>query len=251
MPREREKGANGATADREKRRVFFDVEVRSVDDGEEKGTFTGYASVFGVIDSYGTVFDKGCFKKTLRDNKGEFPLCWMHDVWEPIGICAATEDDKGLWIEGRLNLETQRGAEVYSNMKMRAITQMSHSFRVVSVKNEEADDKSKIPHFKEVRLYEISPVTRNYAANEDAEIDDVRSRQDADETDEEEEGRAIEGLDDFEQQLERFRTLFSEPANATRTGEPSSQAGGDHLRAFEKAGARLETVLTGGENNAR
>jgi len=35
----------------EKRIAVFDLELRSL---EEQGRFTGYASVFGVVDSYGT-----------------------------------------------------------------------------------------------------------------------------------------------------------------------------------------------------
>ena len=51
----------------------------TMDEGDaEPGTFTGYASVFDVVDSYGDAVQKGAFKKTLREKK-KFPLLWSHD----------------------------------------------------------------------------------------------------------------------------------------------------------------------------
>ena len=47
---------------------------------EEKGTFTGFASVFDVVDSYNEVVLPGAFKKTLKENDGKFPLTWFHDI---------------------------------------------------------------------------------------------------------------------------------------------------------------------------
>jgi len=152
--------------------------IRLVDD--EPGLFTGYASVFGVKDSYDTIFDKGCFKKTIKDHKGRLPLTWMHRIEEPIGLAYIEEDDHGLLVkEGRLNLEVQRGAEVYSGMKFRDegyIGQMSHTFRVVKKRTVEEDGKETV-HFKEVQSYEIAPVTTNFAANEEAVITSVRTEE--------------------------------------------------------------------------
>lgn len=153
--------------------------IRLVDD-EEPGLFTGYASVFGVVDAYGTVFDKGSFKKTIKEHKGRLPVCWMHLIHEPLGLAYVEEDDHGLMVkEGRLNLEVQRAAEVYSGMKFRDegyITQMSHTFEVVKKRIAEEDDVE-VWHFKEVKSYEISPVVTNFAANEEAVIASVRAIQ--------------------------------------------------------------------------
>ena len=47
------------------------IQSRSVNftdtDLKEDGTFLGYASVFGAIDTYGTSWAKGCFKDCLSD----------------------------------------------------------------------------------------------------------------------------------------------------------------------------------------
>ena len=210
-------------------------EVRILD-GDEEGRFEGYASVFGVIDSYGTVFDQGAFKKTIKDRKGQVPLVWMHDTWEPIGLARISEDDKGLLVDGQLDLNVQRGREVYSGMKMGYITQMSHSFRAVKEKREEAADKSQIPHFQEVRLFEISPVTTNFAANEEALITGVR-------TEEPEEPRVVVS-DGMRAQMERLEALLNEPPRGTRAGEPPRKPG-DHLQSVHRQMERLETLMRG------
>lgn len=159
-------------------RLKREFDIRLVED-DELGVFTGYASVFGVKDFYGTVFDKGCFKKTIKEHKGRLPLTWLHRIEEPIGLAFIEEDDHGLLVkEGRLNLDIQKGQEVYSGMKFRGegyITQMSHTFEVVKKRVVVDEDDIEIPHYKEVKSFEIAPVTANFAANEEAVITSVRT----------------------------------------------------------------------------
>lgn len=145
----------------------FGLEVRQMGD---EGTFTGYASVFGNVDSYGTVFDKGAFKKTINDNGGAFPITWFHDPTTPIGMATLREDGHGLLVDGQLNLDVSAGHDVYSGMKAGYVDRMSHGFDVVTT----AIEKD-ITHFKEVRLYEVALVTRNFASNDQALVTDVRS----------------------------------------------------------------------------
>jgi HK97 family phage prohead protease len=130
-----------------------------------------------VVDTYGTVFDKGAFKKTIKERKGWLPIVWMHNPSEPIGRADVKEDDKGLWVKGQLDLDVQRGSEVHSGMKKGYITEMSHSFRGIKQKSVKAEDKSEIPHFLEVQSFEISPVTTNFASNEEAVITGVRTQE--------------------------------------------------------------------------
>lgn len=138
---------------------------------DDKGRFTGHASVFDVVDSWGTVFDRGSFRKTIKDHKGFFPMAWMHREFEPIGSVIVEEDAKGLRvIEGRLDLEVQRARETYSGMKNGYISDMSHRFQ--PLRDVKVDG---VQHFKEVRLREISPATMNFGATEGATIGSVRT----------------------------------------------------------------------------
>ncbi|MBN9543528.1 MAG: HK97 family phage prohead protease [Alphaproteobacteria bacterium] len=60
--------------------------------------FSGYASVFNVVDQHNDIVAPGAFKKTLANNKPEnIKLLWQHNHDYPIGkIIKTTEDKKGL-----------------------------------------------------------------------------------------------------------------------------------------------------------
>jgi len=214
-----------------KTRLQREFELREI---SEAGVFTGYASVFGVKDSYGTVFDRGAFKKTLRDHKGWLPLVWMHDPSEPIGRALVEEDETGLLVkEGHLDLDVQRGAEVYSGMKKGYITQMSHSFAPIKDTTVK-DGEDEVLHYKEVRSFEISPVTANFASNEEAEITSVRTP---------EEPRIWTIPDGMKGQMERLEALLKEPPTGTQR-EPRGKPG-DHLQAFQRESERVLRLMRG------
>jgi len=145
----------------------YNMEVREL---QEAGTFTGYASVFGNVDSYGTVVDKGAFKKTIKDNKGRFPALFFHDPTRPVGMTTVQEDGHGLLVDGKIDLSTSDGQLVYSGLREGYIDRMSIGFDVIT-----STPIDGVPHFKEVRLWENSLITRNFAANEEALVTDVRA----------------------------------------------------------------------------
>lgn len=131
-----------------------DFKFTLTDVDEEKGTFKGYASVWGDVDSYGDAVKKGAFKKSLKETK-LFPMLWSHNIVEPIGVISGHEDDKGLAVEGSLNQDVQRGREVRSLMKQGAVTGLSIGYQTLL---EELDKETGTRTLKEVKLWEISPV---------------------------------------------------------------------------------------------
>jgi HK97 family phage prohead protease len=139
----------------------------------EAGVFTGYLSIFDVVDSYGDVVKRGAFKKTIKDKKGEFPILWSHDIFEPIGLLTAVEDEKGLSISGQLNLDVQRGREIRSLMAQRAIKGLSIGYHVVSEKPETLDGVN-VRALKEIDLWEGSPCV--FQATPGATITGVKSK---------------------------------------------------------------------------
>lgn len=152
----------------------FDYDVKSVND---KGVFSGYGSVFGNVDSYLEVVEKGAFVKSLdvmRSKGRTFPVLWQHRSGEPIGnwdIDSMLEDDHGLFGEGQLWLDDAPYAKVaHRGMASKAITGLSIGYYVV---DSEFDDKTRIRKLKELELVEISIVTN--PANEDARIDAVKA----------------------------------------------------------------------------
>lgn len=149
--------------------VAFNVKAVS-----EDGTFEGYGSVFNVKDSYDDIVVKGAFADSLatHSSKGSMPaLLWQHDSDEPIGVyIEMREDDTGLYVKGQLALKTQRGAEAYELLKMKAISGMSIGF----VTREDSYDRvTGVNTLKKLDLWEVSLVT--FPANTEARVSGVKS----------------------------------------------------------------------------
>jgi HK97 family phage prohead protease len=166
-------------------RFDFDAEFKFAGDAAD-GTFSGYGAVFGNVDAYGDVIEKGAFKETLRDWKGKKklpPMLEQHGGWgmtskdyTPIGLWTSmAEDDVGLKVEGKLAIETSRGKDIYALMKMTprpaidglSITYIPKSFEL-GTKPDEPRRK-----LKKVELLELGIVT--FPANDRALIEDVKS----------------------------------------------------------------------------
>lgn len=143
-----------------------------VKDVSEDGTFEGYGSVFGNVDSYGEKVMPGAFVESLARHKREGSnvlMLWNHDSREPIGVWEdLAEDAKGLWGKGRFLLEIQRAREVHTLAKNKAIGGLSIGYREVA-----AEPENGVRLLKKLDLYEISPVT--FPANRRARIESVKS----------------------------------------------------------------------------
>lgn len=128
------------------------VEEKS-ENGVKYGTFEGYASVFNNLDDHKDIIEAGAFSKTLGI-KNQFPLYWRHNADVVVGrITEAYEDSKGLYVKGRLNLETNMGRETYALMKGGDVNAMSIGYRVT-----DKEWKDDVRIIKSVDLMEISLV---------------------------------------------------------------------------------------------
>lgn len=146
-------------------------EVKSV---KEDGTFAGYGSVFGNVDSYQEIVMPGAFSESLTSQQalGRLPaMLWQHRSGEPIGVYTAMrEDSVGLHVEGKLALKTGRGQEAHELLKMGALSGLSIGF----VTREDSYDKvSGIRTLKKVDLWEVSLVT--FPANDAARVSAVKT----------------------------------------------------------------------------
>ena len=149
-------------------RDYLDIpfQIKAV---SEDGLFSGYGSVFGVVDSYKEVVASGAFKESLD---GRMPsLLWQHRSGEPIGVYTEVKEDSiGLHVSGKLALKTNRGAEAYELLKMGAISGLSIGF----VTREDSYDRvTGIRTLKKVDLWEVSLVT--FPANDAARVATVKS----------------------------------------------------------------------------
>lgn len=141
--------------------LHFPLEIKEVN--EDEGTIEGYASVFGNIDLGYDVVAKGAFKKTIKDNKGKFPILADHDPRKQIGWnIEAKEDDYGLYVKGSLDIKNnQLAKERYSLAKkaMEIKADFGLSIGYITVKSEPDKENPVIRHLKELRLMEYSFVT--------------------------------------------------------------------------------------------
>ena len=145
----------------------FPFEIKKLTD---EGTFEGYAAIFNKPDSLNEIIEPGAFTKTLKEGKSR-PLLWYHDPRQPLGMADLEVDEKGLKVLGALNLEVQAAREKHALMKQKAIRGLSFGFKtILDVWN----DTMRI--LKEVKLYEVSPVT--FQAHPAALIANVKSRDD-------------------------------------------------------------------------
>ncbi len=144
-----------------------------------EGEFTGYASVFGNADHYGDIVDHGAFKRTLEEWKSAgqtIPVLWGHDKTDPFanigGLDTAEEDDTGLRVSGKLDMDNPKAVQVYRLMKGRRTNSMSFAYSIQSAG--EDDDGY---HLKDLNLYEVSVV--QIPANPEAQILTVKAQVDS------------------------------------------------------------------------
>jgi len=149
----------------------FPFELKAL---EKDGTFSGYGSVFGNLDSYDEIVAPGAFADSLAEqkSKGRMPaMLWQHRSAEPLGVyTSVTEDQIGLKTEGQLALGTVRGAEAYTLLKMGALSGLSIGYQV---REDSFDRVTGINTLKKVDLWEVSLVT--FPANDAARVQGVKS----------------------------------------------------------------------------
>lgn len=122
-------------------------------------TIEGYASLFGLIDQGGDVVAKGAYAaslKRLAARGDRVRMLWQHDPARPIGVWdEIREDDKGLWVKGRLLPEIAQAREAAALIAAGAIDGLSIGYRTISA---ERDGKGR-RLLAEVELWEVSVVT--------------------------------------------------------------------------------------------
>ncbi|MBB4303771.1 hypothetical protein GGD81_002823 [Rhodobium orientis] len=125
---------------------------------EADGSFSGYASLFGLIDLNRDLVEPGAFAASLRARGAAgIKMLYQHDPAEPIGVWTeVAEDGTGLFVRGQLMTSVARGAEVLELMRAGALDGLSIGFRTVKGRSEA---RTGIRRLIEIDLWEISVVT--------------------------------------------------------------------------------------------
>lgn len=110
-----------------------------------------------------TLSTKAHSKKTLQENKGLVPILADHDPSKQIGWnVRAEETEKGLYVEGKLDLENnEKAREKYGLIKtaLELGANMGLSIGYGVVKALPDKERPSVRRLKELKLYEYSVVT--------------------------------------------------------------------------------------------
>lgn len=134
----------------------------------EPTRFTGYASMFNGLDSYGDIILPGAYAKTLKERRNPVLLLRGHNpsriIGKPIKLI---EDSKGLLLEGELAPGVQDANEVDALMRHGSISGLSIGYSVPAGGEVENADGTRT--LKQIDLVEISVV--GFPADDAARID--------------------------------------------------------------------------------
>jgi len=150
----------------------FSAEMKATGDY----TFTGYGSTFlGEPDSYNDIIMPGAFTDTLANRDRPIMMKYNH-FSDVIGrYTTAKQDDKGLYLEGKLSKGHSTAEDVYANMKNDAVTGLSIGFMIPQGGSEVGADG--IRRISQIDLVEVSLTPT--PANLSAQVSSVKSALDA------------------------------------------------------------------------
>jgi HK97 family phage prohead protease len=159
----------------------------------EAGTFSGLASAFKSVDSYGTAFLRGAFRKTVADHSlpdggSRIPAVWFHYPERMVGPVTSLKEGKdGLNFTAKAIDDGADGSMVLAHLRGGTPIGMSFSFRRIkdrsATEQDDIDLSTAEPGMKladvraitEVQVREISPLPWTFASNAKAVITDIRA----------------------------------------------------------------------------
>jgi HK97 family phage prohead protease len=145
-----------------------EFQIKSVKEDTDPNFFIiiGWASIYGNLDSYRDICEKGCFTKTLLEDGNEHPILWQHRSDKPIGIGIFEDMNEGLQVTIKMPKDSDFVTkEVMPMVRIKAVKGLSIGYWTVK---EEWDDTARVNRLKELKLRETSVVT--FPANELSQI---------------------------------------------------------------------------------
>lgn len=119
----------------------------------------GYASLFGQTDRGGDIVESGAYAASLAavtSKGGRIKMLWQHDPTQPIGVWEEVrEDDRGLFVKGRLLPDVALAREAAALLDAGAIDGLSIGYRTVRATKDTSGNR----RLTELELWEVSLVT--------------------------------------------------------------------------------------------
>lgn len=146
---------------------FRDIEIKAdaiTRDDDGRVYIEAYAAVFGNVDSYSDIIERGAFTKSIgAESASRIRFCYQHNMSDVRGkILEVSEDDYGLRIKAQLS-RTQAGKDLAIQLLDGELNELSIGYRT-----KQSDVIDGIRHLREIELMECSIVSR--AANDKARI---------------------------------------------------------------------------------
>lgn len=136
-------------------RKLLNFEATSLKFKADSGEFEGYASVFGGTDSYGDTILAGAFENTLKNRERPVRMRWNH-FGPVIGkYDEIYEDEKGLFVRGKLTPGHSLAQDVRASMAHGAVDGLSIGYFLNDYSKKEGSGGRII---KSLDLVEISVV---------------------------------------------------------------------------------------------
>ena len=135
----------------------LDIGATELKFNSDNGSFKGYASVWGGVDSYRDTIQKGAFLDTLKEHG--LPKMFYQHKWDmPVGkYTHVDEDSKGLWVEGELTPNHSLASDVRAAMLHETLDGLSIGGLLAKGDFKSTDQGGRLIH-KWTKLVEISPV---------------------------------------------------------------------------------------------
>lgn len=160
------------------KRLVCPFEFKDLDD---KGSFTGFGSIFNNVDLGGDIIvGPEPFKKFKYTKDKKVRLLAHHDTRQPVGKFTPEQTEKGLYMpDAKLELEVDGIAliaaqQTYAGMKAGLLDGLSVGFDYLP-KGYEYDDEERVRKLTKLELWEVSIVT--FGMNPLAKIQSVKAAQ--------------------------------------------------------------------------
>jgi HK97 family phage prohead protease len=166
------------TNETRKQIAYTNLELRALDDTEDGWTVSGYAAVFDSPSEplpWTEYVKRGAFKKTIKD--GADVRLLIDHTGVPLartksGTLKLREDDKGLFMEARLDPNNPDAVKMRSALMRGDVSQMSFAFETVK---DSWNKERSVRELREVRLHDVSIVTYPAYEETSAEIRNIQS----------------------------------------------------------------------------
>ena len=143
------------------------VEIKAEGD-DDSGTFTAQIATLNLIDKDSDVTLPGAFAESgpVRVSRFNHSSAVRDDL--PVGVATIKEIGDAVIAEGKLNLDSVGGRDLYDTLKFEAANKLSsewsYGFTVLDSEDGEQDDE-KVRYLKRLQAFEVSPVMRAAGEN--------------------------------------------------------------------------------------